>query len=243
MWAEILIGISASFVASLIWWFFTQLYSVGARSKINYLLISARDESIAYEKYLQYNDYDNALATSQRIIDKIGEVYMSIKPLTYFCRKKRLLINTLLNNVYIMANSFKAYHIGYKGDVEKEACCEKAFRHLYIVGFENDPNSELHPDPIKFEPATSVSLKLLIDLNIRCQSVEQIMGSSYCFNNSSESIEKRKKKLIDLTQYIHPFKDDYSKSVAIKYHITTNVFTRKQYNKIVANIKTKKKAA
>ena len=76
---DILLNIAISIIASLTIWCFLQLYSVGARKKINRLLMIVRDECIAFEKYLKYNDYDNALQMTRRILDKICEVFDTIK--------------------------------------------------------------------------------------------------------------------------------------------------------------------
>ncbi len=52
---EIIIGISASLVASLIWWVLSELYSFQTRKKINYYLVLLRSENAAYEKFLTSN--------------------------------------------------------------------------------------------------------------------------------------------------------------------------------------------
>lgn len=86
-WYEVLVNIVISIVSSIAIWCFLQLYTIGARKKINLLLIMLRDECVGFEKYLKYNDYDNALQMTRRILDKTCEVFNTIKALTYFRKK------------------------------------------------------------------------------------------------------------------------------------------------------------
>lgn len=101
----ILLNIAISIISSITIWCFLQLYTFGARKKIHSILIVLRDECVAFEKYLKYNDYDNALQMTRRISDKVCEIFTTIKTFTY-SRKKRLLINTLLNNIYLKRHRF-----------------------------------------------------------------------------------------------------------------------------------------
>ena len=171
-WEEILLNIAISIVSSIAIWTFLQLYTIGARKKINSLLIVLRDECIAFEKYLKYNDYDNALQMTRRISDKTCEAFNTIKPLTY-TKKKRLLINTLLNNIYLKCHRFLYKEIGYSDDREKCACCEKMVKEIFIIGYSSNKSSEqfYYCDPI-----TSVSSKILIDLNLyRLRNIKTIL--------------------------------------------------------------------
>ena len=85
----IVIPLCVSFLSALLIWLFTQLYSFGARQKIHHLLVVLRDECIAFEKYLKYKDYDNALLISRRIMDKTYEVLVLMKPFNYFSLRKK----------------------------------------------------------------------------------------------------------------------------------------------------------
>ena len=231
---NILVAVSTSLAASLIWWFFSQLYLFQARNQIHFLLMTIREESRAYEKYLAYKDYDNALLMSRRIQDNLGEILFTVRPLTYFTRKKRLLINLLINNLYIAVNSFVRQHIGHSGDIEKEACCEKALRHIYVVGYEYDSEYENYPNPLDYQPITSITAELLIDLNLnRRSAVEKTIGNCFCFNCSSIDVRTKQKYFTDLI-CADAFKNNYSIELANKYNIITKVLTQENYIKIVS---------
>ena len=252
VWLNIIIGVGASLIASLVWWFFLQLYLIGARSRIHSLFILMRDECVAFEKYIQYNDFNNALLMSRRILDKVCEAFYYIRPLTYIRCKNRLLINTLLNNIYIMAHRFTQYHIGYEGEDEKKACCEKAYQENCIVGIwkhieyiqtleDGHKVKYSNPNPIEFEPINSVSAQLLIDLNLnKKKTVERILGECSYFNRNEDTMAM-KKNFIDLFQYSKPFCDDWSTSTAKRFSLTTKTLSRKKYEKIIENIKQKRK--
>lgn len=106
---DIFIGILASLVASIIWWLFSQLYLLETRKIVNYKLMLLRKDNFTYQKYLIYQDYDLALNQAERMLDEIGEIYYSIKPLTY-TRNKRKLINTLLSSLHICIARFQCYY-------------------------------------------------------------------------------------------------------------------------------------
>lgn len=96
---EILIGVLASLIASIVWWLLLELYSFQTRKNISYHLMLLRTENAAYEKYLKYDDYDLALRQSQLMLAEIGEIVHAIKPLTYLPKKKNSSIRYL--EVYI----------------------------------------------------------------------------------------------------------------------------------------------
>jgi len=50
-----------------------------------------------------------------------------------------------------------------------------------------------------------------------------------------------KKNFIDLFQYSKPFCDDWSTSTAKRFSLTTKTLSRKKYEKIIENIKQKRK--
>lgn len=235
--SEIFINIGISIVASLTIWCFLQLYSVGARRKINHLLIMMRDECIAFEKYVQFNDYDNALQMTRRILDKVCEVFNNIKPLTYISRKKKLLVNTLLSNIYLACHRFTQKHIGYDGEQEKIACCEKTYREIFIVGYVNKSNSTKYPDPSCFEPVTSISAKVLIDLNnYRFKTINKILKEGFFFNSFQIEISVLKKYYNDLID-VNIFKNNITPCIGKIFYLTNNTITKKQYDSIINKLK------
>ncbi len=231
---EVLLNIAISIIASLTIWCFLQLYSVGARKKINRLLMIVRDECIAFEKYLKYNDYDNALQMTRRILDKICEVFDTIKPLNY-SRKKRLLINTLLNNIYVTCHRFTQKEIGYSDNREKEACCEKTMREVYSIGYFHK-EGETYPDPLDFEPITSVTAKILIDLNLYFKTINKTLKEGFFFNSDVRDVNKLKKYYKDLIS-VDLFKGSILPSIAEVYYLTNDTLTQKKYYKIIDKLK------
>ncbi len=85
---ELVISVVASIIASVIMWTLSQLYSFGARKKIDYKIMLMRNDISDYLKFLEYKDYELAVLQLQRLLDEIGDLYSYIKPLTY-CRKKK----------------------------------------------------------------------------------------------------------------------------------------------------------
>lgn len=65
----------------------SQLYSLDTRKKVEYKLLLLRNDNYDYQKFLEYKDYDLALAQAQRMLDEISDLYSYIKPLTYSYKK------------------------------------------------------------------------------------------------------------------------------------------------------------
>lgn len=232
---EILIGIIASFVASILWWGLSELYSFQARKIINYYIMLLRSENAAYEKFLKYEDYDLALQQSQKMLDEIGRIYYSIKRLTYSC-KKRKLINTLLVNLNTNISRFQLYYKGYDNETEKKHCCYEARRHLFVVGYEAEDTNK-YPDPDKFQSVSSVTINLLSYLNLyKFRSINKILTTSFCFYCSNVDIETRKKYYIDLVD-ANSFKDSYSKEVGTLFQISSDTYRREEYNNLIKKLK------
>ena len=55
--------------------------------KVEYKLLLLRNDNYDYQKFLEYKDYDLALAQAQRMLDEISDLYSYIKPLTYSYKK------------------------------------------------------------------------------------------------------------------------------------------------------------
>lgn len=233
-WQEIILNIAISIVSSIAIWCFLQLYAIGARKKIHSILIVLRDECVAFEKYLKYNDYDNALQMTRRISDKTCEVFNTIKLFTY-SRKKRLLINTLLNNIYLKCHRFLYKEIGYSDEREKSACCEKMTREIFIIGESNNKHSESRL--FYCDPVTSVSAKILIDLNLyRIKKITTILKNGFFFNGLPIEVDKLKNYYNDLID-INLFKNHITPSIGKVYYLTNDTLTQNQYKNIINEIK------
>lgn len=218
MLTNIIVGVGASVIASFVWFYFTQLYSVGARSRINLLLIGMRTDNYLFEKALDYKDYNLALDQVERMIRKIEEICSNIKTFTYI-RTKKQLIFTCINNLYNALTRFKHYYIGYDQASEKETCCEKAQRELFILSKNNSLSTTL------------AAIELLVDLNKnKIKRIKNILLNLSCLiNGNIQELKEIYKKLID----VNSFKGSFSKQVAHDYQITSKLLTRKQYEKII----------
>lgn len=114
----IIIGIAASLIATILWWGLTQLISFRARKKIRYYISCLRTDNASFEKQLEYKDYDLALQQTHRLLTRIGEIFYSIKGLTYLPRKRKL-INTLLLSLHLKLSEFQLAYKGYETKQEK----------------------------------------------------------------------------------------------------------------------------
>lgn len=224
---NIIISLLLSLVSSLIWWGLSQLYNIGAKTQINYLLNNIRLCNYAYEKALNYKDYDLAITNVELMLQYLGDIWKVKRPLTYW-GAKHLLFNTLLNNLFVITSRFKYYYKGYDLATEKQVCCEEAKRHLFSVGY--DLNREL-------ESASSITIELLSDFNYhRFKSVNYILANSHCFNLKPKDIGERKRMLIQLID-VNAFLGSYSKHVAKKYQLlNSGILTRDKYSKIINKI-------
>ena len=233
-WQDILLNIAISIISSIAIWCFLQLYTIGARKKIHSILIVLRDECVAFEKYLKYSDYDNALQMSRRISDKTCEVFNTIKPFTY-TRKKRLLINTLLNNIYLKCHRFLYKEVGYSNDKEKVACCEKMIREIFIIGELTNKTTE---DRLFYcDPVTSVSAKILIDLNLyRTKKIIDILKNGFFFSSFPIETDKLKIFYDDLID-INLFKNYITPTIGKVYYLTNDTLSQDKYKKIINNLK------
>ena len=230
---NISIGIASSIIAAFLCWLFTQIYSLNTRKYINYKIIVLRKNNYSYQKFLEYQDYDLALMQVHRMLDIIGEIYASIKVFTYLFRKKKLIL-TLLNNLYIQISRFQNYYKGYEPKDEKEFCCYEAKRHLYTVGFKASEDG-CHPDPNQFQSCSEVAIELLSDLNLSKKSVVKIMYKSWCFNGDMD-LEIRKQYFIDLID-IHSFQDSYHPQVAKQVFLSTKGYKKKEYENLIKKLK------
>ena len=229
----IIIPLTVSLFATFLIWFFSHLYTFGARSKIHRLLLVLRDESIAFEKYIKYQDYDNALQMTRRIMDNVISIFDSIKLLTY-SRRKRLLIYTLLNNIYFMCHRFTQQEVGYEDEKEKKACCRRMYKYIFVVGYDNSQT----PNPFDFGPVTSICAKVLIDLNTnRFKSIKSIL-LYVDFNATEYDINKIQHNYFTLID-VQVFKNSFCKDITKNYFLTTNSLTEKAYKKIIGSLKLK----
>lgn len=231
---KLIIGVLGSLVATVIWWILSQLYSFDTRRRIAVQIILLRNDNYDYQKFLEYKDYDLALVQAQRMLEEIGEFYSLIRKCTYTPMKRKL-VNTLLNNLYILISRFQMYYEGHDKNVEKEACCEKAMHELYTVGYIPQSNGKWG-DPHDFQSVSQITIELLSALNYETKkSVRKILATGFFFNGDLD-IETRKKYLKDLINY-NSFKGAYSEPVAKQFDITDYIFSKEEYEKLTVSLK------
>ena len=237
----IIIPLCVSFLSAFLIWLFAQLYSFNARQKIHHLLVVLRDECVAFEKYLKYKDYDNALLISRRLMDKTYEILILIKPFNYFSLRKKSLMRTLLANIYLMCYHFVGREIGYDNEQEKEVCCYDSYREISLIEFKATPNELKHPNPSNFQPRASISAKILIELNsFRVKKLNYILKNTFAFNEYPVSVENLKKYYFDLID-INLFKDKITKDVSKDFLLTIKTIKKSKYDKIINKLKKAKK--
>jgi hypothetical protein len=132
---------------------------------------------------------------------------------------------------------FQSYYEGYETSTEKEVCCEKAKRHLLVVGYVPDKSGK-YPNPDCFQSVSSVTISLLSDLNFSKKSLKYILANSFCFNSNNVDIDIRKKYYLDLID-VNAFRDSYSKGISFKFQSTTDILKRKEYEKLIGDLSIK----
>lgn len=230
----LIIGVSGSLVATVIWWILSQLYSFDTRKRIAVQIILLRNDNYDYQKFLEYKDYDLALVQAQRMLEEIGEFYSLIRKCTYTPTKRKL-VNTLLNNLYILISRFQTYYEGHDKTTEKEVCCEKAMHELYTVGYVQQSDGKWG-DPYDFQSVSEITIEILSALNYETKNtVRKILATGFFFNGNVD-IKTRKKYLKDLINH-NSFKGSHSKSVAKQFDITDHIFCKDEYEKLIDSLK------
>ena len=139
-----------------------------------------------------------------------------------------------MNSIYWKISYFQRYYEGYEKETEKKVCCEKAARHLYVVGYKPSDDHR-YPDYHNFQSASEVAIELLAELNQRCVSCRKILATALCFNGTPENIEVRKKYLLDMV-CVESFKDSYSKDVSVLFQPSRDVFSKHKYQKFIYSL-------
>lgn len=133
---NIILGATASIIASIVCALTSQAYRFSAKRKIDYCINNAILAFHSFENAIKYNYYDLAIAQADVILTELNNINQNICWLTYFPTKKRLFFS-LMNNVSRFMSVVKNVEIGYDGETEKQARCERIQRYLNDVSNQN----------------------------------------------------------------------------------------------------------
>lgn len=114
----------------------SQLYSFGAKQKINYYIENAILAFNSFEKAIEYGYYDLAMAQVDIVLSDINSINQNICVLTYLPVKKKLFY-TFMNNTVRFLDNAKNVEIGYSGNSEKQSRCHRIKHYLDSVSNEN----------------------------------------------------------------------------------------------------------
>lgn len=233
-WVEIVVSIGISIFAALVFWILSKFFLINNRKKIHAIICAMREENVLYEKALEYNDYNTAVLCANRLLDKLGEIYFSILPLTYFCKKKKL-INTIICTLQNQYDSFLRKEEGYSGETEKDVCCEKTLNNLNIVGYSLNKNLNY------YDSVNKVLIEILYFLNLRkMKTINNILSNDIsCFKFDINSIEDKKTLFKDALfdgNYLGVLKQGMQKDIQKQFYFTTNTLTANALKKIINKI-------
>lgn len=133
---NLLFGAIASIIAAGICAITSQLYSFGAKQKINYYIENAILAFNSFENAIKYGYYDLAIAQVDIVLSDINSINQSIFLLTYFPTKKKMFY-TFMNNFVLFLEIAKNVEIGYSGNSEKQSRCDRIKHYMDSVSNEN----------------------------------------------------------------------------------------------------------
>lgn len=171
---ELIIGVTASLVASFVWFFLTYLIDVDGRRKIDYNLEIAINYARQFQYAIDYEDYYVALIQVDSLLNVLKEIHESIKPLTYLHKKKKLIL-TYIHNASYSLSIFKNVTVGYEEARERTARCAR-YRRKYLY--------DVHYDDEYSQPYLAVSLLVTQELN-RGYSVKKALKDNLEFHGYS----------------------------------------------------------
>lgn len=133
---NIVLGATASIIASIVCALTSQVYRFSAKRKIDYCINNAILAFHSFGKAIKYNYYDLAITQADVVLAELNNINQNICWLTYYPTKKRLFF-TFMNNVLRFMYVAKNIEIGHNGEAEKVARCEKIQCYLDDVSKQN----------------------------------------------------------------------------------------------------------
>jgi len=210
---EIALGILASLIASIVWYWFTTLVDMQSKDKIDYALQMAEVCAHQFITAVEYQDYRTAANQADRLLDLYLRVYDHIHPLTYLPPKRKLFLTFLYNAVYFTAQ-FKYMNVGYSDEEELKSRCEK-YKHEYLYEVQVWPDDGL-------EPFLTLSLSIMRDVN-RARSMKKALQNNIHIRHGD------KNKVYHELVGINSFRD----SSGIDYFMNKGTFSADEYKRYI----------
>lgn len=217
---DILIGVLASLVATIIWVAFTQLYDFNSRRNISFLLELLYDCACNFDTAIEFSNLSIAETETDKILGYCKEIFDNIKFFTYAPKKKKF-VYTILYNVYYTISYYKRLRVGYQGTREQEAKLskfkQKYYYRVHICGNERELDEEWS--------FLKVSVVVLQSLNRRF-SVKKALKDNLYVNSSNTNLVKTYSELVAAKN----FKSTYSE----RYDLRKSCFTEEEYLRYIS---------
>lgn len=211
----ILLGASSSLVATIVWVCVVFLYDIRARHRIRFLVEQCDSSARLLLHSVSYERYMVALSQVEKLLELLFDLNECIKPLT-FEKRKRSLIKLLIYNLVRVLNIFKNLEIGYQGEQELEARCERfADKYLYEVG-------SPHSTPQSF---MTVTISIIASLN-------EYRGTKRAFRKGVDLLFNRpddRATILRSLIEVNSFRDSRS----ITHYMSKEAMPRRAYQRII----------
>lgn len=218
IFATIVFGALSSLIATIIWVVVINLYEVSARKKITFLLEECDSSTRLLLHSVKYTRYIVALTQVEKLMSLYLQIYDYIKPMN-FSRKKRKLIKLIMFNMIRVLNIFKNLEIGYDGDHELEARCEK-YNRKYLYEIKTGQNSE--------ESFLLVSISFLQELTNRLGINKAILRRLQYLDRTNVFHKNILDSLIEV--------NSFSESFSLNYFMNKEGLTKNEYEKLTKKI-------
>ena len=217
---DILIGVLASLVATIIWVVFTQLYDFNSRRNISFLLELLYDCSDSFDSAIEFSNLSVAEAETDKILGYYKEIFDNIKLFTYAPRKRKF-VYTILYNVYYTISFYKRLRVGYQGVQEQEAKLSRFKRKYYYKVHIYEKEGEFDED----WSFLMVSVVVLQSLNISFL-VKKALKNNLYVSNTNINLVKTYSELVAAKN----FKSSHSE----RYDLRKSCFTQEEYLRYIS---------
>lgn len=217
---DILIGVLASLVATIIWVAFTQLYDFNSRRNISFLLELLYDCACNFDTAIEFSNLSIAETETDKILGYCKEIFDNIKFFTYAPRKRKL-VYTILYNVYYTISFYKRLRVGYQSAQEQEAKLNRFKRRYYYSVHLYDKESELDED----RNFLMVSIEVLQSLNRRF-SVKKALKNNLYVNDSNVNLYETYSELVAIK--------NFKPARSGRYDLRKSCFTEEEYLRYIS---------
>lgn len=212
---DVIIGVLASLIATVIWIIFTQFYDFNAKRNIATRLDMLYDCCDCLDSAIEFSNCDIAEAQVEKILEYCKEVFDSIKKVTYLPKKQKLFC-TILYNMYYTVSYYKRVSVGYNKDQEREAKLQRfKNKYYYKVTIANE-----YPGISDERSFLMISIAVLQALN-ETYSVRKALTNNYYINEHNTSIKNTYQNLINI--------NNFKSENCTKYDLRSRCFTHDEY--------------